>query len=534
MDAILDYLNGPGVASLAAAELGGALESVGTLSAKFAAARAAILARFDAGRAHDFDGYGSSAAWLTATSRMTRKAAGAQVRQMRVLKRHPVFAEALARGELSESWLKEMADWTSKLPVQLREGIDKLLADTAAAGADLDDLAVVARAAYEKWRSQQPDPDDPEDRFDDRYLKLGATIDNAGRVTGNLTPECTTALQAVLDSLGKRRGPQDDRSEPQRFHDALQEACELLIGAQMVPARAGADTRVDVVVALSQLRDLPGASAIEEAWLAALAGQPGYLAGRDARAAACDALTTPVVTGHPDLAVVDQMINLVLAVLDQAEAHHAPADAAVDDPAVDDPAVDDPGADDPADDPGDDPAAREGDAPEGTAREGTARPGGQSPQTLSPLVLSPQAWQALRYGIARLAVDLVSGPGGLASALRTGLLDAPYNSRSVPLDIGYSHTIPASIRRAVALRDRHCAWPGCGKPPAHCDVHHLRHQQDGGETSVANCVLLCQFHHDICIHRWNWRLVLHPDGTTTAYGPKGQILPDGLPAGVGA
>ena len=35
---------------------------------------------------------------------------------------------------------------------------------------------------------------------------------------------------------------------------------------------------------------------------------------------------------------------------------------------------------------------------------------------------------------------------------------------------------------------------------------------------------LCQFHHDICIHRRGWRLILHPDGTTTAYGPDGQGL----------
>jgi hypothetical protein len=35
---------------------------------------------------------------------------------------------------------------------------------------------------------------------------------------------------------------------------------------------------------------------------------------------------------------------------------------------------------------------------------------------------SPEARQAHRYAIARLAVDFVSGPGGLASALRTGLL----------------------------------------------------------------------------------------------------------------
>jgi len=109
-----------------------------------------------------------------------------------------------------------------------------------------------------------------------------------------------------------------------------------------------------------------------------------------------------------------------------------------------------------------------------------------------------------------------------------GLLPAPFNSKPVILDIGYSDQVPGSIRRAVALRARHCEWPGCRKRPAACDVHHLRHKRDGGETSIRNCVLLCQFHHDICIHRQGWRLVLHPDGTTTAHGPRGQKLPGSL------
>jgi len=137
---------------------------------------------------------------------------------------------------------------------------------------------------------------------------------------------------------------------------------------------------------------------------------------------------------------------------------------------------------------------------------------------------TPDAMQALRYAIARLAIDFVSGPAGIAGWLRTTLLAPPYNTPSLPLDIGYSDTIPASIRRAVQLRDRGCAWPRCGRPAAWCDVHHLTHKADGGKTSVSNCVLLCQFHHDICIHRRGWRLVLHPDGTTTAYGPDGQVL----------
>jgi len=136
--------------------------------------------------------------------------------------------------------------------------------------------------------------------------------------------------------------------------------------------------------------------------------------------------------------------------------------------------------------------------------------------------MSPGARAALRYAMARLAVDLVSGPAGIAAVLRAGLLEAPWNTPSLPLDIGYSDSIPAAIRRAVLLRDRHCAWPGCGRPAAWCDVHHIRHKKDGGKTSVSDCILLCQFHHDVCIHRWGWQIILHPDGTTEARGPAGR------------
>ena len=89
-------------------------------------------------------------------------------------------------------------------------------------------------------------------------------------------------------------------------------------------------------------------------------------------------------------------------------------------------------------------------------------------------------------------------------------------------DIGYSDTIPWYIRRAVLLRDKKCAWPRCDRPAVYCDVHHLRHKQDGGETSLDNLILLCQYHHDICVHRRGWQLTLHPDGTTQARSPDGK------------
>lgn len=78
----------------------------------------------------------------------------------------------------------------------------------------------------------------------------------------------------------------------------------------MVPARAGADTQVIVHVPLSALRDLPGAAELEDAWIRARLGELGYLAGKDAEAAACDALTVPVVTGHADMTIIDKIIAL--------------------------------------------------------------------------------------------------------------------------------------------------------------------------------------------------------------------------------
>jgi hypothetical protein len=128
------------------------------------------------------------------------------------------------------------------------------------------------------------------------------------------------------------------------------------------------------------------------------------------------------------------------------------------------------------------------------------------------------AWAALEQAVIGKAVDLVSGPGGLASFLRRRQLGARLGGPSLPLDIGYAETVPAGIRNAVLLRDRHCQWAGgCTQPAGACQVHHTKHRANGGTTSVRDCVLLCPFHHQIAIHRWGWTLVVNPDGTTTAW-----------------
>ncbi|HEY3902678.1 MAG TPA: HNH endonuclease signature motif containing protein, partial [Streptosporangiaceae bacterium] len=121
------------------------------------------------------------------------------------------------------------------------------------------------------------------------------------------------------------------------------------------------------------------------------------------------------------------------------------------------------------------------------------------------------------------AAALLSGPRGLASWLRTQTLTGPGATVSLPLDLGKStEVIPPHLRRAVILRDRHCAAPGCQQPPAACQVHHIRPRRKGGRTKLSNLLLLCTFHHLILVHEWDWTITLNPDGTTTMTSPDGS------------
>jgi len=125
--------------------------------------------------------------------------------------------------------------------------------------------------------------------------------------------------------------------------------------------------------------------------------------------------------------------------------------------------------------------------------------GGRRPSRV--LVTIP--WNTLQQGEG--IVDTEPGPIGGDTARRLAcdatisrvLLDPD----SVPIDMGRAtRVIPPALRRALALRDRGCAHPGCRIPPQWCDAHHIQHWADGGETVLANLRLLCRQHHRTAHH----------------------------------
>ncbi|WP_052060563.1 HNH endonuclease signature motif containing protein [Rhodococcoides fascians] len=80
-----------------------------------------------------------------------------------------------------------------------------------------------------------------------------------------------------------------------------------------------------------------------------------------------------------------------------------------------------------------------------------------------------------------------------------------------PLNLARTaRTVTAKQKRALTARDHGCAFPGCGKPAAWTEGHHIWHWADGGPTDMNNLVLLCGFHHRL-IHHSDWDVFIGTD-----------------------
>ncbi len=248
------------------------LRQMAKVESAYTAAHAWMLGAFSASGAHEDDGQQTERAWLKWQTQITPGAAAGAVGWMKRLQAHPAVRAALAAGAVSASWARKICEWTDQLPEHCRDDADEILLAAAAGGSVLPDLAALAEEMRRRTAAPDRDGPDGDDGFDERRLRLGLTFGGAGVLEGDLTPACAAALQAVLEALGKKAGPEDVRTAPQRRHDALEEACRRLIGAGCLPDRAGQPTHIQLHLTLEQLRDLPGAADAEAAWLAAQSG----------------------------------------------------------------------------------------------------------------------------------------------------------------------------------------------------------------------------------------------------------------------
>jgi hypothetical protein len=133
----------------------------------------------------------------------------------------------MSSGQLSESFGRQITDWSRRLPEEMQAASDQILVKAALGGCGIRELQLIMNRIWEQHKQSRPD-DDGDDPFEDRSLPLSTTMDGTARLRGDLTAQRAASLQAVLDALGKRNGPEDQRTPPQRRHDALEEALASL------------------------------------------------------------------------------------------------------------------------------------------------------------------------------------------------------------------------------------------------------------------------------------------------------------------
>ncbi len=131
--------------------------------------------------------------------------------------------------------------------------------------------------------------------------------------------------------------------------------------------------------------------------------------------------------------------------------------------------------------------------------------------------------------------DVLGADGDWAATLEDGTHVSAETFRRVACDCGLvavghdgealnigrrARSIPPAIRRALMLRDRGCAFPGCSHT-RFLHAHHIEHWLHGGETKLDNLVMLCTFHHHL-VHEGGWTVTTADDGVLVFSSPAGK------------
>jgi hypothetical protein len=218
-----------------------------------------------------------------------------------------------------------------------------------------------------------------------------------------------------------------------------------LLASNLLPARAGQPVKALVHIGFPDLCQLDVGSVLQDKWIeeyrarwaahrAAASVGPGdggaWLDGDTARRVACDAIIIPLVTADIDPGAIDQLIELCV-LYDRTRAgtaaeHTSPATGPDGQTAGSDGQVGGPDG------------KQDGQAG-GQDGKQDGQAGGQDGST------APEAEQAgrlaevlamLEHQILATVIQIVSGPGGVASFLRRNLLGKPLAGPSLPLDVG--------------------------------------------------------------------------------------------------
>ncbi len=103
----------------------------------------------------------------------------------------------------------------------------------------------------------------------------------------------------------------------------------------------------------------------------------------------------------------------------------------------------------------------------------------------------------------------------------TRLLVHPVSSAILDVD-RTTYRVPADLKKWLAIRDRTCVFPGCGRPARTSDIDHTLAREHGGPTQANNLAHVCRHHHRLK-HQTRWRLEQSPDQKLRWTSPTGAV-----------
>ncbi len=99
------------------------------------------------------------------------------------------------------------------------------------------------------------------------------------------------------------------------------------------------------------------------------------------------------------------------------------------------------------------------------------------------------------------------------------------NEAGDPVNVGRKHRVVSPpLKRALLSRDRCCRFPGCTHDKW-LDAHHVKHWINGGETSLANILLICSHHHRL-LHEGEFTIQKDFTGNWYFRSRTGRIIPE--------
>ena len=417
-------------------------------------------------------GAATPTAWLAGLLALGGPQAHRWVKLAGLLEKTPTVAQALASGEITAEQARVIAQTANDLPAEVGESSKQHAVEVLTKLASQDRTRPEVLARHRQMILEMVAPEIAEERLQQElersersaYERRGVTLSPYGeseyRLRGILPAEAAAVVKAALDPLCAPGQATPDADANRRI-DAS--------GATTASSATTGFNRADGYGAADGLGSATGSDRVSGS---GSASGFGCASGSDRADGCCaaDGLGSATGSGHADgpggrdsrnaaARRADALVEICRRILDAGE------------------------------------------LPES---------GGEKPH----LVVT-MSWEQLRDQVGAGLLDtgdLLTPETVRRLACDATIIPAVLGSDGQVLDVGRARRlIDGPLRRALVLRDRGCAWPGCERPSRWCHGHHIQAWVDGGPTSLANSVLLCGFHHRE-IHKGWWKVRIAGDG----------------------